>query len=51
MPPLPVRALAGGDIEKWPRVWGNESAMGRHARPEVEANSGDAGTTGLEKEH
>ena len=50
LPPLPVRALAGGDARKWARVWDGESAMGRRARPEVEADSSDAGTAGLGKE-
>jgi len=45
-----MRALAGGGAGKWAGVWGGESAMRRRAWPEVEADSGDAGTAGLGKE-
>lgn len=51
MPPLPMRALEGRDARKWARVWGGEWAMWRHAWPKVEADSGDADTSGLGKEH
>jgi len=50
LPPPPVRALASEDVGKWAGVWGGESAIGRSARPEVVADSGDAGTAGLGKE-